>query len=196
MIKHTLIMVSALIAFSITPSDAQTNNQAAKSQKSPENVLRKFRANKDEMRDITFYEHKTSPRYRNSNGVHIYFSRTTTGRLGPIRLVMQYHGDDWLFIKKAWAKADGETVELPQTTKFSGWERDNEGGMVWEWSDAEVGSPGEMQTIRKIAEAKSSTIRFEGKQYYHDVKLTQKQKAAMREVISAYEELSGRPWGE
>ncbi len=156
--------------------------------------LKGLRANKDEMRDISFYEHPSTPKYRNANSLHLYFGKTKDGRLTDIRFVMQYFADDWLFIQKAWAKADGTTIELPSVKKFSGWERDNSGGRIWEWSDTALSQPNEISAIRQLASAKSVTVRYEGKQYYKDVKLSEKQLKAMRDMISAYEGVSGKPW--
>lgn len=157
-------------------------------------ALKGLRANKDEMRDITFYEHPSTPKYRNANSIHLYFGKSKDGRFADMRFVMQYHADDWLFIQKAWAKADGTTIELPSAKKFSGWERDNSGGRIWEWSDASLSQPSEIAVLRQMVTAKSVTVRYEGKQYYKDVKLSEKQLKAMRDMIAAYEGGSGKPW--
>ena len=95
----------------------------------------------------------------------------------------------------AWAKADGAKVEIPQESKrLLGWERDNAGGNIWEWSDVAVAIPAEIAAVRRIAEAKSVTVRFEGRQYYNDRTLSAQQLKAMRDVIAAYEAATGKPW--
>ncbi|HSG22824.1 MAG TPA: hypothetical protein VLA64_07660 [Azonexus sp.] len=43
--------------------------------------------------------------------VFIYFGKATDGRFTDMRFVMQFLAEDWLFIHKAWAKADGVTTE-------------------------------------------------------------------------------------
>lgn len=188
-----LAITLALCAPSPAQSEQAKTNTGAKSAPSTD-ALNALRKNKDEMRDIVFYEHPTTPKYRNSNSIHLYFGKAKDGRLTDVRFVMQYHADDWLFIQKAWAKADGKIIELPSTRKFSGWERDNSGGRIWEWSDAALSNPGEIAAIRQLSSAKNVIIRFEGRQYYADVKLSAKQLKAMRDIISAYEAASGRPW--
>ncbi len=160
----------------------------------PADALKGLRANKDEMRDITFYEHPATPKYRNANSIHFYFGKSKDGRFADMRFVMQYYADDWLFIQKAWAKADGATIELPSAKKFSGWERDNSGGRIWEWSDVSLSQPSEIAALRQMVTAKSVTVRYEGRQYYKDVKLTEKQLKAMRDMIAAYEGGAGKPW--
>lgn len=172
----------------------QTQSTIATKPANTIDALKGLRANKDEMRDITFYEHPTTPKYRNANSTHLYFGKSKDGRLTEMRFVMQYFADDWLFIQKAWAKADGITIELPSVRKFSGWERDNSGGRVWEWSDTSLTQPSEIGAIRQLSSAKSVTIRLEGKQYYKDVKLSEKQLKAMRDLIAAYEGAAGHIW--
>lgn len=156
--------------------------------------LKALRADKDEMADITFYSSKTSPKYRNANGFYLYFGKTKDGTFTPLRLVAQYFADDWLFVGQAWAKADGTRVDVPSTSRRMGWERDHGSGDIWEWSDYPLKSSAEIEAVRKIAFAKAVTVRFEGRQYYADKKLSEKQLAALREVIAAYEAVTGRPW--
>ncbi len=192
--KHfrlAMITTAMVVGLASTGATAQKTD-SAKPQAAKVDPLKGLRVNKDEMRDIAFYEHPTSPKYRNSNGVFIYFGKQGKD-FQALRFVMQYFADDWLFVEKAWAKADGETIQLPQVTKFNGWERDNGSGDIWEWSDAPVISASEIASIKKLAKAKSVMIRFEGKQYYNDKKLSEAQLKALRDMISAYEAATGRP---
>jgi hypothetical protein len=156
--------------------------------------LKALRADKDEMADITFYASKTSPKYRNANGFYLYFGKRTNGTFTPLRLVTQYFANDWLFIEKAWAKADGTRVDIPSTSGRMGWERDNGSGDIWEWSDHALRSSAEIEAVTRIAFSKTVTVRFEGRKYYDDKKLSEKQLAALREVITAYEVVTGKPW--
>lgn len=156
--------------------------------------LKALAKERDEMRGVTWYRHSTSPRYVNSEGFYLYFGKNDKAGLSDLRLVVRYYGDDWLFVQKAWAKADGREISIPQEANRLGWERDNKGGKVWEWSDTFLDQPGEKAEIRRLAAAKSVTVRFEGKQYYKDRALSGQQLKAMREVIEAYEKASGKPW--
>ena len=99
------------------------------------------------------------------------------------------------FVQRAWAKADGTTINIPQaSSRLFGWERDNSGGNIWEWSDAPLTSASEIAEVRAMANAKSVTVRFEGKQYKNDRTLSAQQLKAMRDVIAAYEAATGKPW--
>lgn len=149
----------------------------------------------DKMNGMSWYQHSTSPKHRNSNGVYLYFGRDDDGRFTDLRLVVQYAADDWLFVKRAWAKADGVTIEIPQESKsLLGWERDNGGGDIWEWSDVSLTSPAERSAVKSLAMAKDVTVRFEGRQYNNDKTLSAKQLKAMLDVIAAYENATGKPW--
>jgi hypothetical protein len=157
--------------------------------------LKSLAAKHDKMRGITWYRHSTSPQYINSGGFFLYFGKEDNGQFTDLRLVARYFASDWLFVKRAWAKADGVTVDIPQeSNKLFGWERDNGNGDIWEWSDTALSSPTELASVRTLANAKSVTVRYEGKQYYNDRTLTAQQLKAMRDVISAYEAATGKPW--
>lgn len=190
---QTTLAVLVMVFLAVQPGVAQTT--APKAAAAAADPLKGLAAERDKMRNITFYQSASSPKYINSNGFFLYFGKEDSGRVTPLHLVMRYHADEWLFIGKAWAKADGAEVIPPQKTgRLMGWERDNAGGKIWEWSDAEVVGPTAIAAVRKLATAKDVTLRFEGKQYYKDRSLTAAQLKAMRDVIAAYEAVSGKPW--
>lgn len=150
---------------------------------------------RDDMSGVTWYHHPSSPKHHNSNAVYLYFGKNDSGVFTHLRLVAQYAASDWLFVERAWAKADGVTVNLPQESgRFMGWERDNSGGGIWEWSDKGVTSGEEKTAVRTLANAKKVTVRYEGKRYYNDRNLSEAQLKAMRDVITAYEAATGTPW--
>lgn len=149
----------------------------------------------DKMRGITWYQSPSSPKHANSNGLYLYFGKEDSGRVLPLRLVVRYYADDWLFVSQAWAKADGAMLDLPQKSeRLFGWDRDNSGGKIWEWSDTDVTSAQDISTVRRLSIAKDATVRFEGRQYYNDRSLSSIQLKALRDVIVAYEGASGKPW--
>lgn len=148
----------------------------------------------DKMRGITWYQSPVAPKYRNANGIYLYFGKEDNGSVLPLRLAVQYSDDDWLFVTRAWAKADKARVDIPQKDSMFGWERDNSGGSIWEWSDIPVVSSTDKESVRALADAKDVTLRYEGKQYYKDRTVSAKQLKALRDTIVAYEAVSGKPW--
>lgn len=181
-------------AFAAAQQKPETSTTTSAAVKKP--TPKYLRAKRDEMREVTWYRHSTSPRNANVNSFFLYFGVMDSGTFGDLRLVARYFDDDWLFVHSAWAKADNERVVFPQVASgaFGGWKRDHDSGEIWEWSDKEVDTPEGRANVRKMAEAKVVTVRFEGRQYYNDRKLTAQQLKSMREVIAAYEQMTGEPW--
>ncbi len=149
----------------------------------------------DAMREITWYRNSATPKYDNTNTFYLYFGITDDQILTPLRLKITYASDSWLFVKSVWGKADGKKIAIPQTSEsFSGWERDNGSGKIWEWSDAPVEVADDIAALRQIAHSKEVTLRFEGQQYYADRTLNGAQLQAVRDMISAYELVTAKPW--
>lgn len=196
--RMVLVSVAYSLLLALFPVTSPAQNKAATASqpaKAAVDPLKGLSRSHDQMRGITWYRSPSSPKHTNANGFYLYFGKENSGQFLPLRLVVQYYADDWLFISRAWAKADGAKLDVPQKSQnHFGWERDNSGGMIWEWSDTAVTSTQEIATVRRISEAKSVTVRFEGRQYYNDKTLSANQLKAMREVILAYEAATGKPW--
>jgi hypothetical protein len=149
----------------------------------------------DAMRDITWYKNSASPKYDNTNTFYLYFGIADDQVLTPLRLKITYASDTWLFVKSVWGKADGKKIAIPQVSApLSGWERDNGSGKIWEWSDAPIEDAQDVASLRQIALSKEVTLRFEGQQYYSDRTLSGAQLQAFRDMISAYEVVTAKPW--
>jgi hypothetical protein len=150
-----------------------------------------FRRSVDAMRGLTWYQHPTSPRGVRANAFFLYFGRRDDGTLTPLRLLVRYYSPDWLFVRRAWTRVNGVALDIPDAQ----WQRDHADGDIWEWSDAPMLSRDAIATVQLIAQAKAVTVRFEGRQYYDDRKLSASQLKALRETIAAYEAVSGKTWG-
>lgn len=150
--------------------------------------LQKLASKRDAMRDVTFYQHKSTLN-SGRNRAELYIVEWDSKL--SLRFKVQYAGDDWLFVEDAWGKADGQKIFIPRSSK--GWERDHDSG-VWEWSDVML-SDSEISRMKQWLEsAKDVTIRFEGKKYYQDMKLTKQKLDAMRSVLLAYESAVGKKY--
>jgi len=149
----------------------------------------------DKMRGITWYKHAAVPKYDNINTFYLYFGITDDQILTPLRLKITYSSDSWLFVQSVWGKSDGKKIDLPQVSgTIMGWERDNSGGKIWEWSDAPVDTDTEIAAVRQISISKETIVRFEGRQYYGDRTLTAAQLLALRETIAAYQLILAKTW--
>ena len=147
--------------------------------KQSQQALSKLSKRYDKFQDITWYSSPNSPRYRNYNAFYIYFGSSGDSKL-PLRLVVQYESDDWLFIKSAEVNVDGENYSIS-----GDWERDND-SRIWEWIDEKLD---DREMIESIIKSKSAVIRFEGNQYYNTRTISASQKQSMRDVLFAYDGL-------
>ena len=137
----------------------------------------------DEMKNITWYRDKSSPKYRNANGFYLYFAPNN------LRLVIQYYAKNWLFIKSFSIKADDEVFNIIPK-KYGQIERDNgNSGYIWEWIDKNV-ELSDYIMLEKIANSKTTKIRFNGNQYYSERIISKKEKDALKNVLLAYKILS------
>lgn len=141
-------------------------------------ALAKLRGRFDSFQDITWYKNPASPSYRNSNAFYLYFGMSDGEKL-PLRLVIQYFDNDWLFIQSARVNVDGEVFSLD----LSDWERDNNSD-IWEWSDEALD---DRSLIEAIISSRSAVIRFDGRQYYDTRTISSSQKAALKSVLKAWD---------
>src|SRR5690606_27675780 len=102
-----------------------------------------------------------------------------------LRVVFQYFGDDWLFVRHITLKADDRVFELPFDAK-----RDNSGGKVWEWSDLPLDGQ-TTKAVEAMLSAKKTIIRFEGDKYRKDFTLSPQQRKAIANVAIAHAALGG-----
>lgn len=155
-----------------------TNLKKEKKAEELSKILSNMTKKYDDIKNITWYRDKSSPKYANSNGFYLYFSKDT------LRLNIQYYADDWLFIEKVIIKTDKQMYIL--SPRF---ERDNASGKIWEWADLYVDKSG-MGIIEDIINSSSVKMRYEGSKYYKDISLTEKQKKALKDTLFAFKNIS------
>lgn len=128
----------------------------------------------DEFEKTTWIEHKSNPKYVNTKGFYTYIGMKDDNVWE--RLVIRYHGEDWLFIQKIMIKADESIFEI--TPKKV--ERGND-SQVWEYIDITPDKT-EIAMISNVIASKATKIRFEGKQHYFDWTLSSKEVKAMKDT--------------
>ena len=142
--------------------------------------MKNFTIKKDEFSNNTWYEHKNSPRYRNSNGFYLYFGVNEDIGVCALRMVLQYYDDDWLFIKNIIFSIDGENYQyVPEDMK-----RDNSGGYIWEWFDEPIDPHSDL--VQALANSHSVKIKLNGSDYYDTRTLNQKQIQGIKETFELY----------
>jgi len=147
-------------------------------------LKKKFRIKKDEFdeNNIVWYQPKSSPIYRNSNGFYCYFG-TKNGSPYVLRIVHQYSSDDWLFIQSYKFSIDGKAYSYTP----SDMKTDNG---IWEWSDEVVDSEIK-EILNALINCKSAKIRLEGRQYYDTKTITTSQIKSIKETIELYKLIGG-----
>lgn len=148
-----------------------------------------FNIKKDEFdpNGRTWYKPKSAPEYANRNGLYCYFM-VQNGVASNFILKLQYHSDDWLFIKKCQFSIDEKAFELiPLNVK-----RDNgDGGFIWEWFDEKITSS-EIDLVESLANAKQAKVKLIGSDYY-DIKAVSKDQAAnIKRSLDLFRALGGK----
>jgi len=150
-----------------------------------ERATRNMKKNTDDIKGITWVSHRNAPVL--GKYVSVYFG-TNNGSAEnyPLRLKVQYHSDNWLFVRSITVKADDKVYELG----VMDFERDNSSGSVWEWIDVPVK---DHDMLSRWMTAKRVVIRFNGDKYYDDFVLPERQQLQLREVYAAWTGMGGKP---
>lgn len=139
----------------------------------------------DEIEGITWVSHRDAPVL--GKYVSLYFGSNNNSAVKyPLRVRIQYYGDDWLFVRSVTVKADDKVYELGKLD----FERDHSSGSVWEWVDMPVK---DHEMLSHWIAASRVVVRFNGDKYYYDFTLSEGQKAQLREVYQAWKTMGGRP---
>jgi hypothetical protein len=151
-------------------------------------LVQSFRQRADEFTGIEWYKDPKTPRSRSARTfIHAYFGKKDTALL-PLRWGLNYVAEEWLFIQRITVRTD-TTNELP----FLGSQdmnRDNAGGKIWEWCDQQTNVLTWPMLIR-IAKAKRTVIRFEGRQYYSDYVVSRSDAESIRRTLDVYTTMGG-----
>ena len=143
----------------------------------------KLRKESDEFNpDPVWYYGKRTSKYRNRNDIYMYLAKFKSGLVKP-RLVIQYHADDWLFIKGYEILTDNNKYEIKLSRSA---DRDNNGGKIWEWADLEWADR-YAEILNDIADSQTAKIRHNGQKYYKDRTITSREKQAIKDVMAVYE---------
>ena len=96
---------------------------------------------------------------------------------------VNYTGKDWVFFDEITVAVGDERFKknygYGDVTRNVGW------GRVWEY--ATNNGKNDMEMLRAIADSSEAIIRFEGKDYYDDLTVTDTDKKALRQAIEVYD---------
>ncbi len=154
-------------------------------------LLGKFNATSDKVTGVTWYEHKTIPKYIDIRSYLLpYIGIKGTSPWLCIRY--NYTGDDWVFWKTLTISVDGNNYY--KIFSYYDIVRDNEYGNVWEYYDEalDYNEPMDSSTIEMltaIVNSKETIVRFQGSDYYDDITISKADKTAIKETLRLYEAL-------
>ena len=165
----------------LTPAQKDSATTISKENKEKaEKALKNFKKDKDDFEGDTFYRDPRTPTYTNTNFIYPYIGNK--GDQYWLRLKFQYTSEDWLFINNTILMVDDEKFNISGS-----WERDHD-SRIWEWMDIAV-KENEYQMLKKIANSKTTKVRYEGTQYHDDRTLTQKEKDIIKKTLEIYDNL-------
>jgi hypothetical protein len=148
--------------------------------------LRGLNKKTDKVSGVDFYEHPNEPRFLNSRStVYLYIGQNHGSPRPYLRMKVQYTANTWLFVDSVTAYHDG----ISEPLVGGGFERDNNTS-IWEWVD-EAPDGYQVEVLRSLAGAREAILRYEGSQYRKDVTLSSGDKAALRDVLAAYDAMNG-----
>lgn len=155
-----------------------------------EAALQALNTTYDKVQKLTWYQHKSEPKYTDECCyIYPYFGRSDDGNMW-LRVQLNYTDAQtdfgWVFFDQVTFSVDGENT-IKQFSR-SDIVRDND-TEVWETADFEPDAT-EVVLLRDIANSTETIIRFEGDEYYQDHVVTEKEKKAILDVLTAYDYLN------
>lgn len=162
---------------------ASSEKLKAIKQEKGKQYLAKLKKDYDKVQQISFYTSKQEPAYADTRCFVLPYIGQDNSNNTWLRLKMHYTEDDWVFFDYVIFSVDGyNTTISPNRSEII---RDNDGGVVWETADIEADNY--IDLLWKIANSKETIVRFQGSDYYFDFTIKDADKAATRDVLTAYE---------
>lgn len=166
-----------------TAAEKLNKLEAAEKERKKQEALSGLRSQTDKVTQTTWYFPNAYPQYANSRSYvlpYIGVAEYSTW----LRLQYHYTGSDWVFFDNITVAIDDQRYYF--TYDYFDVNRDNNGGMVWEWVDHSP-SKEELEMLRAIADSEETIVRFQGDTYYYDLTVSQSDKKAIETVLVAYE---------
>lgn len=154
----------------------------------PPQALKGLAKQPDAPRAVTWYRHASVPSGAQGVPLYAYFGVDDVDRTAtPLHLALRYEGARWLFVERVWAKADGQTVELPQPALgLAAWERGRNGKRAWESAEVLIDGGPVPEALRQLVTAKKVSLAFKGQSRTEEMALTPAQLTALRDTLTAY----------
>ncbi|WP_027234133.1 hypothetical protein [Leisingera caerulea] len=139
-------------------------------------IAKRLRRETDEFNGTTWLTHPNEPRYMDTRPYLSVYAGEKNGEVW-LRMRLVYTSDSWLFVERASFNIDGKIVPL----RGASWKRDND-SEIWEWADMRVDDD-LRRLLERIASSKKTVVRFNGRQYYDNVTIREKDKQIIRDMF-------------
>ncbi len=151
-------------------------------------LYEKFNIESDPIEGITWYTHKSMPKYIDTRSYLIPYIGVRGNNVW-ICIRFNYTAGDWLFWKNLTIMSDGQ--KYYRYNKYFSITRDNDGGRIWEYYDEPLASNADVTTqelkmLQKIASSTSTIVRFSGDDYYDDLTIGSTDKQTIQDVLDFY----------
>lgn len=151
-------------------------------------LLKEMQLKKDDVKNIKFYRPEAIPcdwqgnRQPNVRSFVLPYIGIRDENVW-LRLLYNYTGEDWVFFEKVIFAIDDE--RYTKNFDFTDITRDNSGRKVWEFVDTEV-TDSDQKLLWDIVKSTKTIIRFQGDDYHHDIIVSEEDKTAIENVLTAY----------
>ena len=168
-----------------TAKDRLQELEKAEAERLKDEALASLRKEEDKVQKITWYYPSAFPRYTDIRCYVLpYIGKNSSSAW--LRLRMNYTSRDncvvWALIT---ITSDGRNTT--SYYKYSDITRDND-TEVWEYNDIPVNDK-ELKLLNEIAESEETIVRFQGDDHYKDFTVSASDKAAIKQLLLAYEYL-------
>lgn len=138
----------------------------------------------DSVENRTWYYPSCFPTYINTRNNVLPYLGEQNGHYW-MRLVFDYAGNDWIFMDQAIINVDGSVVD---TVDFGYMDVQRDTWLGAKLSEVADISPtdSQIETLRKIANSKKTTIRFKGT-YQKDFEVSAKDKQGIKDILAVYD---------
>ena len=139
----------------------------------------------DKVEGITWYHSPNEPYYADSRSYVLPYIGKKDSSVW-LRLRFHYTGNSWIFFDNLTIVVDGQ--KYYKTFSYYDVNRDND-TEVWEWVDI-APSTADIQMLENIADSQETIVRFQGDNYHYDLTIKSSDKAAIKDVLAAYNALN------
>lgn len=152
-----------------------------------DNATKKLRKEYDDIKEITWYYDKGTPKTYYKDYLNLYISKEKTG-MPSLLFHIQYTSGKWLFIESYIIKTDNNSYSI--SPSYGEIERDNSSGSIVEWYDVAMNQK-IYNMVKDIASSKKVKLRCNGEHYYNDRLLSKEEKEGIKNVLEGYRILGG-----